>query len=560
MKRNIFYLLFVMLCLQTGVAFAMTLVIPAGEKVVLITDRSIYISGEKLHFFATVLNSVDSDKPIESQVLYCELITPDGNKIAGSKFLIKHSAAGGCIDIPVSQLTGTYYLRAYTKFMRKNGPETYAYSQIRIVNPEKVEILASDNDQNNPFAQISRIKTDTFPEIFDVSTDKTTYAARDTVSLSVQMKNTVLSDISNVCLFVIPENTTSNSLILKSLNNQPKDEPDYYPESRGLTVSGKLTEASSSAPLASKKVNLSIIGEGRDIMAVRTDSVGRFFFALPDYSGSRDLFVCAEKTASLDVKIWVDNDFCSTPFRLPSPAFTLTEKEMQSVYNMALNTQLSAGFYKDTLQKSQNVKSEEFSFYGKPEVVIFPDKYIQMPTLEEYFYELPSGVKIRKRKGDPYFTILGSRGLSFYDPLVMVDWVAIDDPAKILGISPFNISRIEIVTEDYVKGDQTYGGIINIISKKGDYAGIELPSTGIFINYQFLADTNCNDKLHDNLAEHPDTRNTILWKPGITIKQNSSEKFVFTTPDTPGRYSIVVEGISLKGELFSTTSTFEVTN
>ena len=558
MKRNILYFLLVMLSLQTGVAFAWTPVIQPAEKVVLITDRSIYISGEQLHFFASVLNGVDSDKPIESQVLYCELITPDGNKIAGSKFLITNSRAGGCIDIPLSQLTGTYYLRAYTKFMRNNGPETYSYNQIRIVNPGKVEILASDNEKNNPPTQIFHTKTDSFPDLFEVSADKTTYAPRDTATITVQMKNIRLSEISNVCLIVIPENTRSNSFVLQSFYTQPKDKPDYYPESRGLSVSGKLTEASSPAPAPGKKVNLSIIGEGRDFMAVRTDSTGHFFFALPDYSGSRDLFVCAEKTASLNVKIWVDNDFCSTPFHLPSPAFMLTENEVQNVYNMALNAQLNSRFNKDTLQESQKVKNEEFSFYGKPEVDIFPDQYIQMPTLEEYFSELPSHVKIRKNKGEPRFEIIGSRGLSFYDPLVLVDWVAIDEPAKILAVSPQNISHIEIVTEDYVKGSHTYGGIINIISKKGDYAGIELPSTGIFINYQFLDDTYCNDKLIDNFAEHPDTRNTILWKPLITLKKNSSEKFKFTAPDTPGRYSIVVEGITSKGELFSKTSTFEV--
>jgi hypothetical protein len=240
---------------------------------------------------------------------------------------------------------------------------------------------------------------------------------------------------------------------------------------------------------------------------------------------------------TLKVKIWVDNDFCTLPVYLPSPVFSLTQPERETVRNMAVNKQINSLFYSDSIQQTKSISRDRPVFYGKPTAIIYIDQYIQLPTLEEYFNELPSEVKVRTRKGQKSFAVLGSRGVSFYDPLVMIDWVA---------------------KEDYVKGGQTYGGIISIISKKGDFAGIDLPSAGIFINYQFLPEDNCTSVMVDNVAEHPDTRNTILWKPGVIIPNGKSEKFVFTSPDTPGKYNVILEGITSKGEAFTTSVPFVV--
>ncbi len=78
------------------------------------------------------------------------------------------------------------------------------------------------------------------------------------------------------------------------------------------------------------RVNLSVIGRGRDFMAVQTDTSGRFFFSLPDYTGFRDLFLCAKNTDTSDPKILIDNDYCTIPVHIPSKIFTLTPQEREA--------------------------------------------------------------------------------------------------------------------------------------------------------------------------------------------------------------------------------------
>lgn len=534
-----------------------------NEKVVLITDRSVYITTEQVKFFASLSAGKDLSQPVKSDILYCEIITPEGNRIAGNKYMIIDNSVSGCIDIPENLVSGAYYIRAYTKFMRNNGPEAYGYNQVIIINPNRDEVLAKNTKISGSAARLAPPKSKTIDDILFVSADKSKYVPRDPVSVLVtlaaaQSEEDEITQVHNLSLSVIAGKNVSKPVVVAQTDKKSTGKTDYYPETRGLSVTGKLTQGASGIPVVDKKVNLSIIGEGRDFMSVRTDSTGRFYFAMPSYTGTRDLFVCAEKVDSVKVKIWVDNDFCTLPVQLPSPAINLSEDELQQLRNMAQNVQINTHFYADSVQNSKSAKSEKYPFYGRPTNILYIDRYIQLPTLEEYFNELPSEVKVRKRKGQPRFDVLGTRGVSLYEPLVMVDYVAVDEPAKVLAASPQNISRIEVVKDDYVKGDQTYGGVVSIISKKGDFAGIDLPSAGIFINFNFLGQNACKSTGFDKAKEQPDSRNTLLWVPGIKIKNGSSERYTFTAPDTPGIYTIVLEGLTSKGEMVTTTSTFEV--
>jgi hypothetical protein len=142
--------------------------------------------------------------------------------------------------------------------------------------------------------------------------------------------------------------------------------------------------------------------------------------------------------------------------------------------------------------------------------------------------------------------------MSLYDPLVLIDWVAVDDIEKILAMSPQKIERAELVNALYVKGSITYGGIVSFVSKKKDFAGINLPSSGTFVNYGFLEECNDNLPLVPLSGNMPDSRNTIYWNPDIPTNNDGSADISFTAPDTPGNYIILLSKISVTGEVSST--------
>jgi hypothetical protein len=187
------------------------------------------------------------------------------------------------------------------------------------------------------------------------------------------------------------------------------------------------------------------------------------------------------------------------------------------------------------------------------------DKYIDLPTLGEYFSELPLIVKVRKTDGRKQFRFwLAQDEMLLHDPLVLVDWVAVDDIDKILAMSPLEIQRIEFVNSLYVKGAITYGGIVSFVSRKNDFAGIDLPKSGTFMNYRFLE--SCHGDIPDPgpAFNEPDPRNTVYWNPDMQDTGEGSTEISFPAPETPGKYVVLYRGMEKNGKLHSARAMIEV--
>lgn len=529
-----------------------------AERVIMFTDRTLYIAGEKIFFAAFLQSGIETNPTESSRILYCELISPAGNKIVNDKFLIKDSFSTGDLKIPEDIITGNYYLRAYTRYMRNWGPYAYYYSRIKIVNAKRSEVqaLVTDTVLSGKFSMEG--SSAKYPGPFHFSTDKSQYYRRDTIILSIGCNEDISSSWKGLSLSVVPEYSESAEIIHHPFNQLSADKLFFYSETRGLSVTGKITD-SETGNIVTRPVNLSIIGRGRDFMVAQADSAGRFFFSLPDYTGYRDLFLCTENSGTGNPKIMIDNDFCTIPVHLPVNTFTLSGPERQTAFKMAANEQLNSYFNTDSIPGKGNSQPEDQPFYGRPDEILYIDNYVQLPSLEDYFNELPTLVKIRKRQGEKYFKILGNQtGLLSFDPLILVDHVAIGDPSKVLTIPPATISKIEVVNTVYIKGAVKYGGIVNIITKRGDFGGIDLPSSGIFINFKFLANADHYPEDFHLLPHYPDTRNTLHWEPQLVLNNNSSARVSFTASDTPGRYLIILNGIDSEGSPFRQTGTFEI--
>jgi hypothetical protein len=528
-----------------------------GESVSYITDRNLYITGENIKFSAFIRDFENTDDQNSSKVLYCEVINSEGVKICGNKNLISGNFSKGELLIPEDISTGVYFFRAYTRYMRNWGPSLYYYTLIKVVNAKRGEIQQKENLDELTDFDYGKSNPTGSSDPFEISLDKLKYKPGDHVNLVVRETKAGTDPFMGISISVVPEYTVNYTKIEYPANGHYSSGLFYSREIQGPVISGKLVDNSTGKPVADSRVNLSVIGNHKDFIAQNTDPSGRFMFSMADYYGCHDLFLCTEDTVHSKLNLLVDNDFCSAPVRLPSYRFILSPEERNTALKMAVNLQVESYFESDA-KTGISARSEEISFYGKPSDIIYIDDYVHLPTLEEYFNSLPSLVRVRKHSGKKYFKIISTQsGVDDYDPLVLVDMVAIGNPVKVLAIQPASILRIEVVNSLYVKGDQKYGGIINIITKKGDFGGIDLPSSGMFINYCFLSE-NITEITSQGKPNLPDTRNTLFWDPQLKLGQDKSSRLSFSTSDTPGNYLIVLSWINSKGETKRQISEFEV--
>ena len=543
-----YLVLFTLISVCSGLKSQDLFINAAGERIQACTDRTMYVSGEKILFSAVIYNVKDSLAEEYSRTLYCELVTPDGKKVARGKYLLQNLSGQGCLVIPEETISGIYFLKFYTRFMRNISTDEYKYILLKIINPYKTEVLSGNVafDTTDPVKNNREVPAG--DQSLNILSGKKTFSPREEIRLNIR-GNTGKGLHSRLCLSVIPESTYEDTFFPdKNKLNAPKN-GKYFPETRGISLTGQLIGKESRKPVPGAKVNLSIIGD-KDILVVRTDSSGRFFFALPDYIGNKDIFLCAEDLPDITPEILIDNDFCSRPVYLPSPRFQLNEEERKAAYKLAVNSRVTSLFRDDTMDSVSPGEENKISFYGAPSEVLFMEKYIDLPTLGEYFTELPVGVKLRKVQGRKHFRFYNTLDeMSMYDPLMLVDWVAVDDIEKILAMSPLEIDRIELVDSAYIKGNITYGGIISFVSKKNDFAGIDLPASGTFVNYSFLKECTENIPSGSSPGNIPDSRNTVYWNPAVQTNEDGTAGISFTAPDTPGRYYILLRGMNIAGEV-----------
>jgi len=529
-----------------------------GERIEVCTDRTMYISGEKVFFTAVIYNLKNDDQAEYSRVFYAELITPSGHKITARKYLLRNFSGQGCIKIPKETISGIYFLKFYTRFMRNIPAGEYEYVMVKIVNPSKTEVLSGKNDYNPANEIQPTLKSTGYILSINSGSGKTTFSPREEISLKIQ-RDTGNGLPAKLCVSVIPESTYEINVFPQKNSIDSVKNGIIFPETRGISLTGRVVEKESRNTVPSTRVNLSIIGD-KDILTVRCDTTGRFFFALPDYTGKRDLFICTDDLPDIIPSILIDNDFCSRPVELPSFRFKLNDEEMKAAFRMAVNFNVFSRFRDVSMTTESNESANDPPFYGEPSEVLVLEKYIDLPSIEEYFNELPGIVKVRKFQGKKHFRFLYTTQteMSIYDPLVLIDWVAVNDIEKILAMPPLEVDRIELVSSPYIKGSVTYGGIISFISKKNNFAGIDLPSSGTFINYGFLED--CSQTIPQGTFKEntPDSRNTVYWNPDVQIKDDGSAGISFIAPDTPGRYHILLREMKKTGEVSLSEEMFVV--
>ncbi|MGB3149357.1 MAG: MG2 domain-containing protein, partial [Maribacter sp.] len=121
------------------------------EKLYLHLDKSFYTAGESIWFKAYLMDGRAHTPTALSEVVYVELIGPNGTIISKNVLKTNKGSTAGDFELSDVPLSGTYYIRAYTNYMRNFGADNY-YTKHIFVNTGESDPLVGNTSVNQETA------------------------------------------------------------------------------------------------------------------------------------------------------------------------------------------------------------------------------------------------------------------------------------------------------------------------------------------------------------------------------------------------------------------------
>lgn len=300
--------------------------------------------------------------------------------------------------------------------------------------------------------------------------------------------------------------------------------------------------------------------------AVR-DKEGWYTFNLPADSRMRNLILQPEN-ANNNMVLEVEQQFPRINGSTQTNRESLTGTRLDIFSAAGFNYQI-AKIYKTTFKKEiQNfpaIETKRRRFYGIPEMEVLLDDYISLPVMQEVFFELVPGIILRSVRSGYEMKITNPLTGNFYEepPLVMIDGVIINDLNVLADMNPETVEKIEVVRTPYLIGDLVLHGIVNVITRSGDFSDFDIPEYAVLLPYRpvekeyaFVAPEYKDEESLD--SRKPDLRNTLYWDPSVKQSKNHDNLTEFWTSDLPGEYIVNIHGITETGSLVSFSGRFRV--
>lgn len=327
-----------------------------------------------------------------------------------------------------------------------------------------------------------------------------------------------------------------------------------YPENEAYILEGRIKDIKTGQAFANENIFLSKIGAYADISTFSTNNNGQFYFNLPLKKGLHDISIQVKGHDELNLAVELKDKFMTegfaptpwSPESLKGEQLTFIKKQYENFRIRNIYKQKTFKETKDTcLYRGQS------SFYGKPENLIKVDDYIQLDSLEEYFHEFISTIKIKYHKKKPYMHIFSPDASRTFkqEPLIMFDGLILSDASQILNKRPRDIEKIEVVPFEYYYGSSHLYGIISVTSKKRNCELDELPkNTSRYYLPLFTKNVEFSEQEADIQKNYPDYRTDLLWEPNITLSYDKNFDLEFTTSNVKGEYELTVQGLSENGD------------
>jgi hypothetical protein len=341
----------------------------------------------------------------------------------------------------------------------------------------------------------------------------------------------------------------------------------YRKETENHFLYGRLINKNTQIPDAGRYLFLSMPGKNATFQYAITDDNGNFVFTIPLDNKIKDLIIQPEEIdRNNNIKI-------ETSFSEKYPEFVPVKDASagsltQDVSKLGINYQVMKIYKSDEITEKPApavFTGGSQRFYGKPDIELIMDDYIKLPVMQEVFFELIPGVFLKKKKSEYEITIADPVENRVYDkpPLLLIDGVVIKDPAIIANLDPEIVEKIDAVKSRYFIGEYMFYGLVNVMTRAGDFSNITLPDYAVRLPYRITEPVNAFLSPDYSLQEKrqsriPDFRNTLYWNSSVEPDKDGKASIGFWGSDIDSEYEISIQGFTGTGIPVSAKKNFRL--
>lgn len=511
-------------------------IVSENEKVKLLSNKTVYVTGETLYFKVYVLSN-NGYSGISKQS-YVYLYSPGNKKIKQIKLSVKNGISYGDFIIPSNVKTGNYKLVAVTRHSQNKSVIKSGIVDVFIINP-----------YNNAKAEVKNKDTILIHKLNMLPLAKEHFSKRQKISydlkkLGIYEKGNYVVNVQKVdsLQWEKPKENIIDNLPI----------PNFIPEVRGELVSGKVVDNKNNA-VVNKIISLSITNNPTLFKNVETNKQGEFYFNLyENYKSGNLVLNLIDKNIKDSVAVLLNEKKLSFKDRLQFYNLSFQDDIKNWIESQSLYTQIE-NIYFNRKRDSILPKNTVSKIYGENYNKYVLSDYTRFETMQETFIEIILKAYVRIKKETPKFYVRLPDKLDFFnvklDPLILIDGNQIIDHKILYNFDPYQIKQINVVDDLYFYGSNVYRGVIDVQTTKGNF---ELKKKQV--NYKNNFPAPFPDKIYyqpdymnkKTVLKHiPDFRTQLYWNPNVSEKQSDIS---FYTSDVPGLFKIKMDGYTENGK------------
>ena len=531
-------------------------------------DRTFYVAGEDMWYSVYFLNPYTR----QSEILYVELIDPEGNYLMRQTLKVQGDQAHGDFALPPLLERGYYQFRAYTKWNLNFAPQEI-YSEYIAIFPAKLS-------KEKPVAE-----EPTSDQVSDslglITLKQPAVKPRENIDITLKEMNGVGS-ISIIDLKFVRD-IDRNRIIerVREVKQKPiippkGGEPEIQPETK-YTKTFMLRQPGTKDYITSNFIAGFVQQTHQKLMKPSEGGIVTFEFN-DFYDSSVVQFFDANpfKASYIPLVSMINDD---VPIDPPEPSQkqpTLTPEILRYIRDYQKRFQLNNLF-----GNRNNMRAE------KP--VVLPstieatssykvDNYIGFTKMEDFIKHTVPPVKLKmpKKNSDerPLFKLYVPhkeviRGIKVVEkpPLLLVNDYFTYDIESVLDLQWDNVLQVDVFNTAE-KLPRQFGpigdfGVIAFQTRDGQTPPAiketenNLKIEGFYLPRKF--EVPDYSKSGSSSSRVPNLRPVLYWNPNITLNNQEDRTITLPAGDQPGKYLVQLEGVDKNGIAFYSEAIIEIT-